>query len=91
MNSPLLTTLNIISLLCDHSYSSAELQRRNENMSIATLKRHIAEARSLGAKIESIKSGSTWCYHLKNKDAVLTRLNRWIELENSKDLTISEV
>lgn len=86
MNSPLLTTLNIISLLCDHSYSSAELQRRNDDMSIATLKRHIVEARSLGAKIESLKSGSVWCYHLKNKDAVSVRLARWIELEKTRDL-----
>lgn len=86
MNSPLHTTLNILALLCDHSYSAAELQRRNGDMSIATLKRHIAEARSLGAKIESLKSGSVWCYHLKNKEQISTRLFRWLELEQSRDL-----
>lgn len=88
MNSPLLTTLEIISSLCIHSATASELQAKFGGLSIATLKRHLAEARLLGAEIESIKFGKTWCYHLKNKDAVYVRVHRWIELEKSRDLTL---
>lgn len=86
MNSPLLTTLEIISSLCVHSATATELQSRAGGISIATLKRHLAEARLLGANIESIKFGKSWCYHLKNKDAVRVRVHQWIELETKRDL-----
>lgn len=88
MNSPLLTTLEIVSSLCVHSATAAELQSKFGSIGIATLKRHIAEARLLGANIESIKFGKSWCYHLKNKDEIRVRLFRWIELEKSRDLTL---
>lgn len=90
MNTSLHTTLNILNLLSEHSYSAAELQRRCDGISLATLKRHIAEGRELGAKIESLKSGSTWCYHLKNKDAIAVRLHIWLELESTRDLHIHD-
>lgn len=85
MNS-LLTTLEIISVLTRDTASASELQA-TFGISIATLKRHIAEARSLGADILSIKSGTTWTYVLQNSAQVRTRLNRWIELERTRDLT----
>jgi predicted DNA-binding transcriptional regulator YafY len=85
MNS-LLTTLEIISALTVDSASASELQA-TFGVSIATLKRHIAEARDLGADILSIKSGKTWTYSLQNSHQVRARLNRWIELERSRDLT----
>jgi hypothetical protein len=87
MNSPLLTTLEIAFTLTIQSASAAELQAKFGGLSIATLKRHIAEARLLGADIESIKFGKSWCYVLKNKDAVRGRLHTWIELERTRDLT----
>lgn len=87
MNNPLLTTLEIVASLAIHSATAAELQAGFGGMSIATLKRHLFEARSLGANIESIKFGKSSCYHLKNKDEIRGRLNRWIELEKTRDLT----
>lgn len=86
MNSPLLTTLQIIASLGVHSATAAELQSRAGGIGIATLKRHIAEARLLGANIESIKFGKSWCYHLKNKDEVRARVHTWLELETARDL-----
>lgn len=84
MNS-LLTTLEIISILSHRPSTAAELQSFYP-ISIATLKRHLAEARHLGADIESVKSGKTSTYHLRNADQVSKRLQRWIELERSRDL-----
>jgi hypothetical protein len=89
MKTPLQTTLEVIFHLATHSYSAAELQRRCGDISVATLKRHIAEGRELGAVIESIKFGKTWCYHLKNKDQVLPRVIVWLELEKNRTLVVS--
>lgn len=86
MNNPLLTTLEIVYSLCLHSATAAELQKGAGGISIATLKRHLAEARLLGADIESLKFGKSWCYHLKNKDAVYARVHQWIELEKNRTL-----
>lgn len=87
MNNPLLTTLEIVAALGDSPMTAVELQAQFGDMSIATLKRHIAEARLLGADIESVKSGKSWNYHLNNKADVRVRLARWLELERSRDLT----
>nr|CDL66798.1 unnamed protein product [uncultured bacterium] len=85
MNS-LLTTLEIIDTLSRKGASAAELQAQF-GLSIATLKRHLAEARHLGAQIESIKLGKTSTYMLTNRQEVSVRLERWLELERSRDLT----
>lgn len=85
MNS-LLTTLEIISSLSRSPSTAAELQALFQ-ISIATLKRHLAEARDLGADIESIKVGKASTYHLRNAAQVSKRLDRWIELERARDLT----
>lgn len=87
MNNRLLTTLEIIAALGDAPATVAELQAQFGDMSIATLKRHIAEARLLGADIASLKSGKSWNYQLNNKADIRVRLARWIELERTRDLT----
>ena len=87
MNNPLLTTLEIIAALGDRPSTAAELQAQFGAISIATLKRHINEARQLGADIQSVKSGKFWCYQLNNEKDVRVRLARWLELEKSRDLT----
>jgi hypothetical protein len=87
MNNPLLTTLEITAALCVRPSTAAELQAAFGDIGIATLKRHIAEARQLGADIESVKSGKSWLYQVKNPDAIRLRLKRWIELEKTRDLT----
>jgi predicted DNA-binding transcriptional regulator YafY len=83
--NPLLTTLEIISALSRTDSTAAELQSQFD-LSVATLKRHLAEARHLGAKIESVKLGNVSTYTLRNGPEVSTRLDRWLELERSRDL-----
>lgn len=85
--NPLLTTLEIIQAIGTESASAAELQTRF-GISIATLKRHIGEARLLGADIESARTGNRWMYQLKNNDSVRARVKQWIDLERNRDLTI---
>lgn len=89
MNS-LLTTLEIISVLSRRPMAAAELQSLFP-VSIATLKRHLAEARELGANIESIKLGKSSTYVLRNAPQVAARLERWIELEKARNLTSPDV
>lgn len=84
MNS-LLTTLEIISALAHKGATAADLQAQF-GLSIATLKRHLAEARHLGASIESVKLGNVSTYLLKNRKEVSERLEKWLELERSRDL-----
>ncbi len=84
--NPFLTTLEIISALSDADATAAQMQTQFD-LSIATLKRHIAEARHLGAKIESVKLGKISTYTLQNSQEVTARLDRWLELERSRDLT----
>jgi predicted transcriptional regulator len=84
MNS-LLTTLEIISSLSHKGATAADLQAQF-GLSIATLKRHLAEARHLGAIIQSVKLGNVSTYQLENQKEVSSRLEKWLELERSRDL-----
>jgi len=86
MNNPLLTTLEIIQALGIQSASAAELMTKF-SISVAGLKRHLGEARLLGAKIESVRFGKGWVYVLANKDDVKVRVHQWIQLERERDLT----
>lgn len=85
MNNPHLTTLEIVETL---SRFDADLQTIENQFSIgpATVKRYIAEARHLGADIVSVKTGSTWRYHLVNWAACKKITLRWIELEKARSL-----
>lgn len=79
------TTLQIVEFLNDGPQSSAVLEARY-GIGVATLKRHIAEARHLGADIVSRRDGKGWKFHLQNGPAVITLCRRWLELEHARTL-----
>jgi hypothetical protein len=83
--NPHLLTLRIVSSLAGGDQAPAEIMER-EGISSATLKRHIADARDLGAAIVSVKKASRSYYRLDNYDTIKRRLNSWIELETTRDL-----
>ncbi len=53
-----------------------------------TLKRHIAEARQLGADIKACRVDGRWIWECQNSDELKKggKLDRWIELEESRSL-----
>lgn len=55
-------------------------------ISPATLKREIAMARHLGAKIQAVKQGKKSEYQLDNWIECKTRTERWHELNTTKNL-----
>lgn len=85
--SPLLITLNIINDICDDSFSSAWLAKRY-GLSDRTFKRHIDEARHLGAVLKPYNTGGAWYWECENADQLREsgRLARWIALEKERDL-----
>lgn len=83
--NPLLQTLYVINALGCSDATAATLEQ-NFAISSATLKRCISEARLMGAKIVSQRSGSLWVYTLQNF-ADLKNLKVWIDLEEKRDLT----
>jgi hypothetical protein len=85
MNNPLLTTLEIVHFLSAGSASLSEIVTRFDS-SPAGVKRHLAEARTLGAVVVSSKAGASWAYTLQNWPAIEARTLRWIDLERSRTL-----
>jgi len=86
MKSDLLITLEIVDA-CRTPRSAAALCAEF-GLSVATLKRRLADVRNMGAHIESVKIGARWVYHLANEPMVSARLARWIELERSRSLVV---
>ena len=84
-NNPLLTTLKIIDFLSHCEGNTKELAEIFA-IGTATLNRHIAEARSMGAKIESVKNKGHQHYRLTNASEIMIRVLRWIDLEEKRDL-----
>lgn len=82
----LLTTLHIIKRLAITPTSAADLMQEH-SISLPTVKRLIAEARHLGAVIQSRKAGTGFVYRLDNPQAIEVRLHRWLELETVRNLT----
>lgn len=78
-------TLQIVEFLNDGPQSSAVLEERF-GISVATLKRHISEARHLGADIVSARHGAAWKFELRNGPAVMRLCRKWLELENNRSL-----
>jgi len=78
----LLKTLYLIRCLGAASLSSAELQAAL-SISRATLNRHIAEARHLGAKITAVQGNRAWVYTLENWSECQNRVRTWIALEEA--------
>jgi biotin operon repressor len=81
----LLKTLYLIRCLGSGPLSSAELQAGLE-VSRATLNRHIAEARHLGAKITAVQGNRSWLYTLENWPDCQNRVRTWIELEEANSV-----
>lgn len=75
----MITTLKIIVALGESDFSSKALCEKF-NISLATLKREVSEARHLGAQIESYRSKNESLYRLKNWSACKARVTTWIDL-----------
>ena len=82
--SPLYTTLLIVRDVIEQPASSAELRERY-GASDRQLKRYIAEARHLGAKLESVRSEGRYVWRCTNGDD-LRMLHTWIALEERQSL-----
>jgi predicted DNA-binding transcriptional regulator YafY len=78
-----LVILEIVEMLGEKNTSVSEIQEKFD-ISFPTIRRHIAEARHLGADIESIRQGAGWVYKLKNWPACQKIVTRWIELERNR-------
>jgi len=85
MKSELLQTLELLAHLQAGPSSAGDLCGVSA-CSVATLKRRLADARHLGAHVESLKIGTRWVYHLANQAAVSARLARWLDLERTRSL-----
>lgn len=81
----MLTALYITRDLHNGAKTAAEL-KLTHNISLATLKREIANARHMGADIISIREGKKSVYVLVNWDEVKNTVTRWIELEETRNL-----
>lgn len=81
----LIKTLYLIRCLGAGPLSSAELQA-GLDLSRATLNRHIAEARHLGAKITAVQGNRAWLYTLENWHECQNLTRRWIELEEARSV-----
>lgn len=78
--SDLLVTLNIVIKLSSSNVSVKELACEF-SLSVPTIKRHLAEARHLGADIVSVKVGSSSSYRLLNWSQIQKRVITWHALE----------
>ena len=85
--SELSKTLQVIQLLSGSDLSAADLCEA-VGVSVATLKRYIADARHMGANIQSVGGGKNpWFYRLNNWTAICHRVGVWSVLESSRKLT----
>lgn len=85
-NTPLSKTLSIIWALNYYGNLSSELLMAREEISIATLKRYIADARLLGADIVSVKVNETNYYRILNYAKLKEKLDIWQNLCEGKTL-----
>lgn len=83
--SELLKTLHLVKALSGGPLSALAL-RQLLGVSNATLNRHLAEARHLGAQIKAVQAGRAWTYHLENWPACERTVGRWIELEEARTI-----
>jgi hypothetical protein len=82
----MLKTLEIIDTLNYYGACSSATLETMHSVSVATLKRHVAEARLLGADIASGRVGSVWMFELKNGSVVMPLCTKWIDLERRRSL-----
>lgn len=81
-----MTTLEIIQELNDLGPQSASVLQGRYELSPATLKRHISQARLLGCEIVSLRHGAGWKFELHNGPAVMKLCRKWLELEKNRSL-----
>ena len=86
MRNPILDTLELIESLSHGNLSLVEISEKFD-LSPATAKRTISEARLIGADIVSVKSGPTWRFQLNNWKNCRVLCLRWMELEKARSLT----
>lgn len=79
----LLKTLYLIRSLGSGPLSSSELQA-GLGISRATLNRHIADARHMGADIEAVQGKRAWLYELRNWNQCAHNVRTWIDLEENR-------
>lgn len=87
--NPFRTQLEIAETMLEpfSQWSATELCDMH-GVSLATLKRHIADLRSMGARIEAIGGGKNpWFYRLNNAEQVSRTVRGWLILEVARDLT----
>lgn len=82
----MLKTLEIIDTLNYYGVCSSATLETMHSVSVATLKRHIREARLLGADIVAVRAGKGWAFDLKNGPVVMPLCKKWIELERRRSL-----
>lgn len=92
MKTPLLLTLEVAETMLEpmSEWSAVDLCQRH-GVSVATLKRYIADLRHMGARI-TVRGGgkNPWFYRLDNADAVTNTLKAWLRLERARDLTLDD-
>lgn len=72
-------------MLLDQDLSADALFSR-AGVSVATLKRYLAELRHVGCQIVSRREVAGWVYRLENAEAVRVILLRWLDLERRRTL-----
>lgn len=84
-SNPLLQSLQILQSL-SYGDAPAGWLADDASISIPTLKRYLDDLRNMGAVIVSIKAGGQSRYHLANREEVMPRALRWMELEIGRSL-----
>lgn len=84
-HNPLLVTLRMIERL-SHGPQSAAALGAEFGLSPIGVKRHVREARVLGAAVRSVRGPGGWNYELQDAARVIERTRRWIELESVRDV-----
>jgi len=83
--NPLLQSLQILQSL-SYGDAPASWLAGDASISIPTLKRYLDDLRNMGAVIVSVKAGGQSRYHLANREEVMPRALRWMELEIGRSL-----
>ena len=79
-------------LLCRLIYEQPRQHRAQTiadalGISRETVKRMLTDLRNMGADVYYLQSGQKRGYVLGNGDRIMPRLDRWIDLERTRDLT----
>lgn len=82
----MIKTLEIIDTLNHYGACSSSTLEAMHSVSVATLKRHVSEARLLGANIVSRRVGKAWMFELINATVVMPLCTKWLELERRRSL-----